>query len=105
MKTLNFRTVGAIAAASMIALSGVGLRVASVFAQSGTPPAASAPAIEDTATGPDTDTIDEQVDDQTATDGVVDAPEVKGVDTDTVNEQVGDQNAPDNTPETPEAVN
>lgn len=111
MKKLNLKTIGAISAVSMIALSVLGMRAASAFAQSQTPPAAVATA-EDVSTGPDTDTIDEQVGDQTAADGVVDTAETTGAevktnDTDNLNveEQVGDQTGVDSASAAAEAGN
>jgi hypothetical protein len=94
MKKLNLKTVGAIGAAGMIALSVAGVQAAAVFAQAPAPqtPSAVVTAAEDVSTGPDTDTID----------GVVDAAvttgaEVKDSDTDNLNveEQVGDQTGVD----------
>ncbi|MCL4507264.1 MAG: hypothetical protein M1434_01510 [Chloroflexi bacterium] len=104
MKKLNLKTVGAIGAAGMIALSVAGIQAAAVFAQEPTPqtPSAVVTSTEDVSTGLDTDTIDQQVGDQTAADGVVDTAEttgaeVKANDTDNLNleEQVGDQTGVD----------
>jgi hypothetical protein len=114
MKKLNLKTVGAIGAAGMIALSVAGVQAAAVFAQAPAPqtPSAVVTAAEDVSTVPDTDTIDEQVGDQTAADGVVDAavatgPEVKASDTDNLNveEQVGDQTGVDSASTATEAGN
>lgn len=104
MKRLNLKAVGAVGAAGMIALSVAGIQAAAVFAQSPTPqtPSAVVTSTEDVSNGPDTGTIDEQVGDQTAADGVVDTAEtasveVKTADTDNVNvdQQVGDQTTTD----------
>jgi cytoskeletal protein RodZ len=114
MKKLNLKTVGAIGAVSMIALSVIGMRAASTFAQEPTPqtPVAVVTAAEDVSTGPDTDTIDQQEGDQTAADGVVDTTEatgaeVKGADTDNLNveQQVGDQTGVDSASAAAEAGN
>lgn len=89
-------------ALTVIALLVVGVMGAislKAFAQTANPPAAQPQEIEDQATGPDTDNVDEQVGEQVE-DGVPDAAEAS--DTDNVEEQVGEQ-VEDNLPDTAEA--
>ena len=100
MNTIKRINLKVLAAAASVALLMAGTGASGIAFAQGTPPIASSAAAEDSATGPDTDLIQEQVGDQNAPD----AAEAGSKDADSVQEQVGDQSTPDTAPEAPEAI-
>ena len=86
MKKINIKSVGAIAAVSMIALSVVGMQAASAFAQAPTPPTAA----QSVVTG--TEAIETPAAGETIEAPTVGEPvEAKGTDLDTIQAGPGQQ--------------
>jgi hypothetical protein len=84
MKINRFFALAAIALLVVGAMGAISLKA---FAQTANPPAAQPQDIEDPATGPDTDNVEEQVGEQVE-DGLPDAAEAPGVEDDGPDEQM-----------------
>jgi hypothetical protein len=98
-RTMKINRFIAMAAIALMAIGAMGFFSTRTHAQGVNPPAPQvqgieAPDNEQASLAPDTDTIDEQVGDQTGVDTATEAASL-APDTDTVQEQVGDQTGPD----------